>query len=198
MLAVVGCPNLPPAGVDPETHADGPGYLFCATPTWAGSLDFPAVEGLLAGSVAWPEAMQTLRVDSSETPVVTESISAPVVTESISQFRKYGSFWVDFPYLKGWRVCRVDSMVKYLLVARGDFHVYFRGTPLSPSAGHDSGIWDHVGALMVTAAGGRVTNYQGETLNFGEGRKLLRNGGVLATHGALHDDILASIRELAG
>ena len=47
---------------------------------------------------------------------------------------------------------RIDSMLKYGLVARGDAELYLR---LPKKAGYREKIWDHAaGALVVTEAGG--------------------------------------------
>lgn len=45
--------------------------------------------------------------------------------------------------------------------------------------------WDFAaGMLLVTEAGGRVTNYAGEPLN------LLKRGGVVATNGKVHEELM--------
>ena len=59
-------------------------------------------------------------------------------------------------------------------------------------------IWDQAaGALLVEEAGGRVTDLEGRPLDFGVGRRLDRNFGVLATNGRLHDAALATLRRVS-
>jgi 3'(2'), 5'-bisphosphate nucleotidase len=97
---------------------------------------------------------------------------------------------------------RMDSQCKYGILARGEVHLYLR-LPL-PAAQQASGrtyvecIWDHAaGSVLVEEAGGRVTDMHGAPLDFTQGRKLLRNQGVIATSaGVLHDQVLAAIRRL--
>ena len=76
-------------------------------------------------------------------------------------------------------------MITHTLLARVD------------STGAREKIWDHVAALVVTAAGGRVTDFDGAPLDFGRGRSLEANRGVLATRGAhaIHEAILDEIKQ---
>lgn len=89
---------------------------------------------------------------------------------------------------------RVDSQVKYGVTARGEADAYLR---LPKSAEYVEKIWDHAaGALVVTEAGGRVTDIHGNDLDFTQGYRLERNRGVIVTNGKLHDAVLEAIREL--
>jgi 3'(2'), 5'-bisphosphate nucleotidase len=88
---------------------------------------------------------------------------------------------------------RMDSQAKYGVVARGEAALYLRlPSPQSPS--YRENIWDHAaGALLVEEAGGRVTDAQGADLDFGAGRKLFRNRGVIVSNGQLHEAILSAL-----
>jgi 3'(2'), 5'-bisphosphate nucleotidase len=58
-------------------------------------------------------------------------------------------------------------------------------------------IWDHAGgALVVTEAGGRVTDITGADLDFTLGYRLEKNRGIIVSNGRLHNAILAAIDEL--
>ena len=58
-------------------------------------------------------------------------------------------------------------------------------------------IWDHAaGALVVTEAGGRVSDIEGNDLDFSQGYRLERNRGVIVTNGKLHDAVLEAISAL--
>jgi 3'(2'), 5'-bisphosphate nucleotidase len=88
---------------------------------------------------------------------------------------------------------RMDSQCKYAVVARGQADIYLR-LPTRP--GYVERIWDHgAGALMVAEAGGQVTDITGRPLEFHHGRGLEANRGVVATNGALHDRVLAALRQ---
>ena len=89
---------------------------------------------------------------------------------------------------------RIDSQCKYAAVARGDADIYLR-LPTRP--GYEEKIWDHAAGLaVVEAAGGRVTDIDGQPLDFTQGRTLKLNRGVVATNGALHAAVIAAIAEV--
>jgi 3'-phosphoadenosine 5'-phosphosulfate (PAPS) 3'-phosphatase len=88
-------------------------------------------------------------------------------------------------------VARLDSMCKYSLVATGQSELYLRLV----SSSYAECIWDHApGVVLVTEAGGCVTDYNGKPLEFGHGRLLVANRGILATNGKVHDKLLAALR----
>ena len=56
-------------------------------------------------------------------------------------------------------------------------------------------LQDHApGSLLVTEAGGTITDSRGELLNFGLGRDLGENFGIVAAGKSVHDDVLAAIK----
>lgn len=86
---------------------------------------------------------------------------------------------------------RLDSQAKYAVVARGEADAYMR---LPVRIGRDERIWDHAaGALVVTEAGGRVTDIYGQDLDFSYGACLTHNTGVVATNGHLHEVVLEAL-----
>ena len=89
---------------------------------------------------------------------------------------------------------RIDSQVKYALVSGGQGELIFR--LLSPSRpGYCERIWDHAaGSIIVEEAGGRVTDLRGEPLDFGVGRTLKKNRGILVSNKLLHEIALDAIR----
>jgi 3'(2'), 5'-bisphosphate nucleotidase len=88
---------------------------------------------------------------------------------------------------------RMDSQAKYGVVARGEAAIYLR-LPSPQSPDYRENIWDHAaGALLVEEAGGRVTDALGADLDFGAGRKLSRNRGVIVSNGQLHEAILNAL-----
>lgn len=89
---------------------------------------------------------------------------------------------------------RLDSQTKYGLVARGEAEAYLR-LPRDPK--YQEKIWDHAaGLLVVTEAGGRVTDICGDDLDFSLGYRLENNRGVVAANEANHAEILAAISVL--
>ncbi len=86
---------------------------------------------------------------------------------------------------------RLDSQAKYAVVARGDAEIYLR-LPTRP--GYVEKIWDHAaGSLVVTEAGGIVTDVAGLPLAFRHGSTLRNNRGVVVTNGPLHAAVLAAL-----
>jgi len=87
---------------------------------------------------------------------------------------------------------RVDSQAKYALVASGVADVYLRAPT---TRDYEEKIWDHAaGALVLEEAGGKVTDLLGRPLQFGQGRTLSSNTGILATNGSLHAPLLDALR----
>jgi 3'(2'), 5'-bisphosphate nucleotidase len=90
---------------------------------------------------------------------------------------------------------RLDSQAKYGVVARGDAEIYLR-LPTKP--GYVERVWDHAaGTLIVTEAGGTVTDATGRPLDFTHGTGLTENRGVVATNGLVHDRVIAALDDEA-
>jgi 3'(2'), 5'-bisphosphate nucleotidase len=86
---------------------------------------------------------------------------------------------------------RMDSQAKYAVVARGEADIYLR---LPTRSDYREKIWDHAaGSLIVTEAGGTVTDMSGHPLEFHHGRELTANQGVIVTNGRLHDQVVAAV-----
>lgn len=89
---------------------------------------------------------------------------------------------------------RLDSQAKYGIVARGDAAIYLR-LPSPKTPDYRERIWDHAaGALIIEEAGGRVTDILGSDLDFGQGRRLEKNRGIVASNGYLHAAILEALK----
>jgi 3'(2'), 5'-bisphosphate nucleotidase len=88
---------------------------------------------------------------------------------------------------------RMDSQVKYGIVARGEAVLYLR-IPAPSEQGFKENIWDHAaGVLMAEEAGGKVTDAFGHPLDFTSGIKLSNNYGIVVTNGMLHDRVLHAL-----
>jgi 3'(2'), 5'-bisphosphate nucleotidase len=86
---------------------------------------------------------------------------------------------------------RMDSQAKYAVLALGEGELYLR-TPTKP--GRSEWIWDHAaGVICVEESGGRVTDLDGRPLDFGTGRALTANRGIVGTNGVLHERVLAAV-----
>lgn len=176
VLGALACPNLE---LDPKIPDAGRGVLMLSS----------------QGNGAWQEPLRgggrsAIRVSETTDPgevrilgSVESSHGDPKVITALVEDLKLGE------------MVRVDSQAKYGLLARGGAEVYLR--PRSRPDYRDN-VWDHVaGCAIATEAGARCTDQDGAPLDFSFGRKLESNRGVLATHGALHDDIVASLRRIS-
>jgi 3'(2'), 5'-bisphosphate nucleotidase len=178
VLGVLGCPNLPVDSADPEGER---GCIFVAE----------------RGGGAF---MRTLD-DATEQPIhvtgIAESSQASFC-ESVEKGHSAHSDSARVAELLGISVppFRIDSQCKYAAVARGDASIYLR---LPTRKGYEEKIWDHAaGVMVIQEAGGRVTDVRGERLDFGLGRTLRNNLGVIVTNGLLHDRVVAAVRDVLG
>ena len=88
---------------------------------------------------------------------------------------------------------RIDSQCKYAAVARGLASIYLRR---SSSKGYREKIWDHAaGCMVVSEAGGRVTDFQGDALDFSGETTLPDRNGIVVTNGHIHDEVVAAIQQ---
>jgi 3'(2'), 5'-bisphosphate nucleotidase len=164
---VLGCPNLP--------SADGRGCLFAAA-RGGGAWELP-----LDGEGRAPRRIGVSSVVDSTDAVFCES--------AVSMHSDRGGH-AGIAERLGVTAApvRMDSQCKYGAIARGDASIYLR---LPSSATYREKIWDHAaGFIVVTEAGGVVTDAYGRELDFSLGRTLDTNRGVVATNGFLHHQVL--------
>ncbi|MCJ1478416.1 hypothetical protein MMC13_007096 [Lambiella insularis] len=89
---------------------------------------------------------------------------------------------------------RMDSQSKYGSVARGAGDLYLR---LPVSATYVEKIWDHAaGYLIVGEAGGVVTDAEGNKVDFGQGRTLAKNKGIVAAPKSLHAEVISAVKSV--
>jgi 3'(2'), 5'-bisphosphate nucleotidase len=174
VVGVLGCPNLPA----PTAHGSSEtGWLFGATR-----------DGGAWGRVTGREKSSTIGVDGITDPahaVVCESVVAAHAAHSV-QGRIADRLGI------GAQPFRIDSQCKYAVVARGEASIYLR---LPRDSTYREKVWDHAaGALIVEEAGGRVTDLNGNPLDFSQGRFLGNHRGIVCTNGAIHDRVLDAAR----
>ncbi len=171
-LGVLGCPDLPQKLDDPQSKR---GCLFVAG-RGAGShmhcLSGTACEkiGVSQAPLRFVESFESAHGDLAAHEKIADQLG---ITE---------------PSI------RMDSQVKYGLVARGDASIYIRlPNPATPD--YRECIWDHAaGMIVVEEAGGKVTDAEGRSLDLLQGRRMTANRGIVATNGRLHRQVLETIR----
>lgn len=96
----------------------------------------------------------------------------------------------------GQKTQQMDSQAKYGAIALGQADLYLR-IPLPQSQHKKENIWDHApGAIIVTEAGGKVTDLDGKPFDLTSNIKMENNRGILASNGIIHEQVLAQIRNL--
>ncbi len=90
----------------------------------------------------------------------------------------------------------MDSQAKYACLATGHAEILLRLiSPKMPN--YKEKIWDQAaGLLVLQEAGGRITDLDGNQLNFNYGRTLEANRGVCASNGLVHDQTLAAVKKV--
>jgi 3'(2'), 5'-bisphosphate nucleotidase len=89
---------------------------------------------------------------------------------------------------------RMDSQAKYGSIARGAGDLYLR---LPVSKTYEEKIWDHAaGVVIVQEAGGEVTDAWGKPLDFGIGRTLKENKGVVAAPKPVFPQVIDVVKEV--
>ncbi|KAG4201100.1 hypothetical protein ERO13_A05G256500v2 [Gossypium hirsutum] len=87
---------------------------------------------------------------------------------------------------------RIDSQAKYGALSRGDGAIYLR----FPHKGYREKIWDHAtGCIVVTEAGGVVTDAAGQPLDFSKGKHLDVDTGIIVTNQKLMPLLLNAVKE---
>ena len=175
-LGILGCPNLTLA--DQQSNQ---GYLFFAIKN---------------------QGTQLLNVESGETRKVNcSSISDPKMMRFVESYESsHSNQDLQMQIARTLEMerdpVRLDSQVKYGIVASGNAEIYLR-IPNPKTPDYREKIWDHAaGSLVVEEAGGVVTDISGKKLDFSAGKTLKNNSGVFASVPSVHDRILEIIKQL--
>ncbi|KAF9392398.1 hypothetical protein CPB97_002090 [Podila verticillata] len=175
-LGVMGCPNLP---IDAANQDGEKGCLFI--------------------TVKGQGAFQRNFSSSKETPIAMGSIQSLAdasFCESVESGHSNQSESAKIAQLLGITKApvRMDSQCKYCSISRGDAAVYLR---LPVSATYEEKIWDHAsGSLLVSEAGGIVSDVHGKPLDFSRGRTLATNSGVVAAHARIHGRVIEAVQKV--
>ena len=187
VLGVLGCPSMP-RNVADDPSGGGDGCIFFAE-RGAGAYQLDVTNEHEASSLFGDIA----RVSSTDLRDPADAVFCESVEAAHSSHDRHQAIADVLGVTKP--SFRIDSQCKYGAVARGQASIYLR---LPTSDTYREKIWDHAaGWMVVTEAGGRVSDIHGKDLDFSIGRKLEDNRGVVATNGHLHDAVIAAIAETA-
>ena len=175
VLGVLGCPNLPLDGTQGALFSGVRGEPALVRPLWD---DVAVPREVRVGSIT--RAREARLCESVESAHSNQDQSARIAS-------RLGIRGEPF---------RIDSQCKYAAVARDDASIYLR-MPSRPD--YVERIWDHAaGSVIVECAGGRVSDVEGRPLDFRHGRGLEENRGVLATCGAIHQEVVDAVQAVRG
>ncbi len=178
-LGVLGCPNLTGGYL---LQPGGPGSLVAA---WRG-------EGTWVTSLEEPGEFRQLHVSARGDPrqmrVMRSYESGHTNVSQIDQM--VWSLGVEAEPV------RMDSQAKYAVLAAGEGDLIVRLLS-AEKPDYREKIWDQAaGSLVVSEAGGRITDLDGRELDFSQGRSLQNNRGVVASNGHLHPPALTTLQDL--
>ncbi|KAA8498008.1 SAL1 phosphatase [Porphyridium purpureum] len=183
-LGVLGCPNLPErlentATYEARAEVEGGSIFHAVVADHVAYMQSASVPEPLYNTPVRvceeKEAMMAVFMESVEAAHSSHGISAQVAS----------LLGVSQPPV------RMDSQVKYGSLSRGDATIFLR----FPRGGYVENIWDHAaGVVVLSAAGGHVSDGTGAPLDFSKGRKLNNQMGIVATNGVLHDAVVEAVR----
>lgn len=181
VLGVLGCPNLSADLARSFDVADAEGTLYAAE----------RGRGALQGSAVAREPPQLLLRRGPLAPGarlrLCESVESGHTKHDASKDVMAALGEPGVP-------ARLDSQAKYAVVARDQADVYLR---MPTKKGYVERIWDHAaGCLIATEAGCTVSDVTGKALDFGRGRGLEDNLGVVVAPPEVHARLIAAIGAL--
>ncbi|KAJ9644204.1 hypothetical protein H2204_001555 [Knufia peltigerae] len=187
VVGVLGCPNIcidVNAVSEAEVDTNGLGLMLSAVRGQGSTVRAMASSGLGDAKTLdrRGEMMSSPMLHIVDCSASTDS-RHDIVAKVASEFK------TSLPSTEIWSL-----HVRYaaLIVGDGDVHVCV--PPNSSSRMH---VWDHAGSqLIFTEVGGAVTDLDGNQIDFGAGRDLNRNRGMVVSRRGIHKAILAAIRRI--
>ena len=200
-VGVLGCPNLP---VDTALSISSPESV--TTLSADDNIDRGLIFTAQKGSGAYMSAIQSPSTSPNpptskqqQHPITMRPLPSPsraTFCESVESAHSSHSTQALIASTLGITLppLRMDSQAKYASIARGAGDIYLR---LPVRKDYEEKIWDHAaGDLVVREAGGEVTDVRGRRLDFGRGRTLRGNVGVVAARREVHGRVLEGVREV--
>jgi len=181
-LGVLGCPNI---SANLQEDIGGNGSLAVAR----------------RGQGSWISTLRGEEKNNQFSPLVVSARTEPAEARLMRSFESghTNTSQIDaFQGALGGQAdpVRMDSQVKYALLASGEGEIYLR--LLSPNKmDYREKIWDQAaGSIVVEEAGGIATDLDGKPLDFSQGRTLKNNRGICATNGFLHDAAITALQNI--
>ncbi|KAF2752811.1 myo-inositol-1-monophosphatase [Pseudovirgaria hyperparasitica] len=186
-LGVIGCPNLPATpGTIEETRVDtdGHGCLLSAIKGHGAYIRLMTT-GMLSPATLIQKHANSVKVEDIKVTECTTT-SSMVLSLHREVFDRLGAAW---PGTDLW-----SSLMKYVALTIGGCNVNVR---IVKSQSYKSCIWDHAGGqLIFEEVGGKVTDINGKHIDFGLGRQMSANFGLVCAPANLHAQILKVVQEV--
>lgn len=178
VLGILGCPNFPSDGILPDGEKGGLLYGVKGQGSFFKSLKSGIVKKISADTITDPAKARFC-----------ESVEAAHASHDTHLEISNALGITAPPY-------RIDSQAKYAAVATGRASLYLR---LPRSRTYREKIWDHgAGVAVIQEAGGKVTDFSGNELDFTCGHTLEKNMGILVSNGHIHKAALQAIAQAVG
>ena len=192
VLGVLACPNVPYGASRDNGNKLGEGCVFFAV-KGQGAFMLPLV--------ASKDQSLEEEINKAATQIHVSDVSTGAQArffESVEAAHSSHSAAADVNTALGVQAApvRLDSQCKYGMLARGEGEIMLR----LPRLGYVENSWDHAPAyVVITEAGGRVTDTNGKELDFSEG---CRTGtgkmgedvtGIVTTNGKMHEQVLQAL-----
>jgi len=176
-VGVLGCPKL--YKLNSEKYSDREGYLFFAERgkgAFIKSLNGKTIQKIKVNQFnTIAEIIYTESFDNSHININIHKQIADIIN-------------IKKPPLK------IDSQIKYSLVASGDVSLYLK---IPRPSDYKEYIWDNAaGQLIVEEAGGAVTDLSGNEIYYEKTDKLMKNSGIIASNKIIHNDVVKITSQL--
>ncbi|CAH0039499.1 unnamed protein product [Clonostachys solani] len=186
VIGIIGCPNISAEMTritENEVDKTGLGIMLTAV-RGQGS----AIRTMTSIGLGHSSPLETLRPLSSKQLHIIDCAAAVTCRHDVIA-KLADKFETTFPNTEIW-----SSHIRYaaLIVGGGDVHFLIPAGPATKMP-----IWDHAGSqLIFTELGGKVTDLDGNEIDFCAGRDLNRNRGLVVARGGIHDRILATMKTI--
>ena len=177
VIGAMGCPNLPSSFDRPLGKPDATGTVYSCV-RGGGLFESDAVLGATARKIT--------RVPRTPGAPLRVTASVEKAHSNISATDQVAA--IVSPRFE---LVQVDSQCKYAVVARGQADLYLR---LPTKKGYVERIWDHAaGSLVASESGCVVSDVYGKALEFGHGRGLEKNAGIVCCERSIHAAVIDAI-----
>lgn len=180
VIGAMGCPNLPASFDKPLGKPDARGTVYSCV---RGGGVFESVAELGAAPRKITRVVRGAATPLRVTASVEKAHSNISATDQVAALVS-----------PKFELVQVDSQCKYAVVARGQADLYLR---LPTKKGYVERIWDHAaGALVASESGCVVSDVFGKPLDFGHGRGLEKNAGIVCCERAIHAAVIDAVAKV--